>query len=304
VTPGDRKALRPQVRAAACTSDRKGTSHAKKLLLLATAAVLAGVTGATGLAAGSTEVEQFSNTSPANVCGFSGTISAHGTSVFRDTGNSTFFMSGTFFGVSQTGLRISEAIELRWRDVDFRASTFEVRRRLYRDRVAPPKPKYGRRTIKLSPSMARALWPLQGDPNDLVFKSAKRHCVDQSNLMSRVLKPAAVRTGVGEWVKTKNGSRAGTWVGHHIPPHVRNPPLQERLERQASPGVARASLPGLHPGDVRAPSREGSASSSGSVRFTPRVGHTGATKPTEMPLIADVVEQQDPAPVLVVARAV
>ena len=71
----------------------------RKLLLLATTAVLAGVTAATGFAAGSTEVEQFSNTSPANVCGFSGTISAHGTSVFRDTGNGTFFMSGTFFGV-------------------------------------------------------------------------------------------------------------------------------------------------------------------------------------------------------------
>jgi hypothetical protein len=71
----------------------------RKLLPLTIATVLACATAATGLAAGSTEVEQFSDTHSDNVCGFSGTIAAHGTSVFRDTGNGTFFMSGTFFGV-------------------------------------------------------------------------------------------------------------------------------------------------------------------------------------------------------------
>ena len=64
---------------------------------LAIATVLACVTAATGLAAGSTEVEQFSDTFPDNVCGFSGSTAVHGTSVFRDTGNGTFFASGTFF---------------------------------------------------------------------------------------------------------------------------------------------------------------------------------------------------------------
>jgi hypothetical protein len=71
----------------------------RKLLPLAIATVLACVTAATGLAAGSTEVEQFSDTIPDNQCGFSGTTARHGTSVFRDTGNGTFFASGTFFGV-------------------------------------------------------------------------------------------------------------------------------------------------------------------------------------------------------------
>jgi hypothetical protein len=72
----------------------------RKLLPLAIATVLACVTAATGLAAaGSTEVEQFSDTHPDNNCGFSGTTAVHGTSVFRDTGNGTFFASGTFFGV-------------------------------------------------------------------------------------------------------------------------------------------------------------------------------------------------------------
>ena len=70
----------------------------RKLLPLAIATVLACVTAATGLAAGSTEVEALlGHVSPDNNCGFSGTTAVHGTSVFRDTGNGTFFASGTFF---------------------------------------------------------------------------------------------------------------------------------------------------------------------------------------------------------------
>ena len=68
----------------------------RKLLLLAIATVLACVTAATGLAAGSTQVTHFSFTTPSNVCGISGTAVGHGTSVFRDTGNGTYFMSGNF----------------------------------------------------------------------------------------------------------------------------------------------------------------------------------------------------------------
>jgi hypothetical protein len=51
-------------------------------------------------AAGSTQVTQFSFTTPPHdLCGILGTAVVHGTSVFRDTGNGTYFMSGTFFGV-------------------------------------------------------------------------------------------------------------------------------------------------------------------------------------------------------------
>ena len=71
----------------------------RRLLPLAIATVLACVTAATGLAAGSTEVEHVSDTFPDNVCGFSGTTAVHGTSVFRDTGNGTYFKSETFRGV-------------------------------------------------------------------------------------------------------------------------------------------------------------------------------------------------------------
>jgi len=77
-----------------------GKGMRRKLLPLAIAMVLACVAAATGLAAGSTQVTHFSFTTPRHqLCGIWGTAVVHGTSVFRDTGNGTYFMSGTFFGV-------------------------------------------------------------------------------------------------------------------------------------------------------------------------------------------------------------
>src|SRR5436190_9692895 len=82
-------------------SDRNGGKvMGRTLLLLAIATVLACVTAATGLAAGSTQVTHYSFTTPRHqLCGIWGTAVVHGTSVFRDTGNGTYFRSGTFFGV-------------------------------------------------------------------------------------------------------------------------------------------------------------------------------------------------------------
>ena len=71
----------------------------RRLLPPAIAAVLACVTAATALAGGSTAVGHFSDTFPDNVCGFSGTTAVHGTSVFRDTGNGTYFKNLSWFGV-------------------------------------------------------------------------------------------------------------------------------------------------------------------------------------------------------------
>src|SRR3954454_4510377 len=82
-------------------SDRNGGKvMQRKLLPLVVTMVLACVTAATGLAAGSTQVTHYSFTTPRHqLRGIWGTAVVHGTSVFRDTGNGTYFMSGTFFGV-------------------------------------------------------------------------------------------------------------------------------------------------------------------------------------------------------------
>jgi hypothetical protein len=72
----------------------------RKLLPLAIATALACITAATGLAAGSTQVTHFSFTTPRHqLCGIWGTAVVHGTSVFRDTGNGTYFMNTSFSGV-------------------------------------------------------------------------------------------------------------------------------------------------------------------------------------------------------------
>lgn len=123
--------------------------------------------------------------------------------------------------LAQTGLRIGEAIEIRWRDVDFGRKTVSVSRRFYLGRVAAPKSKYGRRTVGLAPSLTQRLWTRQGGAEELVFTSATGERIDQSNLMSRVLKPAAVRAGLGEWVKDfREKPRAESWVGHHTFRHT------------------------------------------------------------------------------------
>ena len=71
-----------------------------RLMALVAVAVLAGAIAASSGAAGATEVDHFTDGPFAdNICGVDGTTTVHGTSVFRDTGNNTFFAAGTFWAV-------------------------------------------------------------------------------------------------------------------------------------------------------------------------------------------------------------
>ena len=76
-----------------------------------------------------------------------------------------------------SGLRIGEAVELRWK-TSTSASAVQVRRRFDGGRVGPPKSRYGRRTLRLTPELARALWRLRGETKagdeELVFTAAGR----------------------------------------------------------------------------------------------------------------------------------
>jgi integrase len=105
--------------------------------------------------------------------------------------------------VAQTGMRVSEAVAIRWSDVDLGNRTVSVRRRWYRKSFAPPKTRHGRRTIPLAPSMAQLLWQrnakLKPKADDLVWPNQMGNIFDPSNLASRVLKPAAKKAGV-PWV--------------------------------------------------------------------------------------------------------
>ena len=98
--------------------------------------------------------------------------------------------------LAQSGLRIREAIALRWGDVDFGRGRVKVQRRLYRGVFAPPKTRYGRRQVRFSKRMARALAARRetlGHPGESepLFASTPGTPLDASNIASDVFKPAA-----------------------------------------------------------------------------------------------------------------
>jgi integrase len=87
--------------------------------------------------------------------------------------------------LAQTGMRIGEAVAVRWSNVDFDRRQLKVERRFYRGGFATPKSKYGRRTIPLSRRLAAELearWLLEDNPEALVFRSAAGTVVDGGNL--------------------------------------------------------------------------------------------------------------------------
>jgi hypothetical protein len=77
-----------------------------------------------------------------------------------------------------------------------------VNRRFYRGQVALPKGRK-RRTVPLSRELAQMLWTMLKDrhaaDDELVWISHAGLRVDQSNVMSRVLKPATRKAGIGDW---------------------------------------------------------------------------------------------------------
>ena len=102
--------------------------------------------------------------------------------------------------VAQTGLRIGEAIAVQWRDVDLDAGLLHIRRRYYRSAYAPPKTRYGRRVLPLTPAMAALLRSrqhlLEPSPAELVWPSRTGRPLNPDSTRARVLKPAASRAAV------------------------------------------------------------------------------------------------------------
>jgi integrase len=134
--------------------------------------------------------------------------------------------------LAHTGLRISEAIELRWRDLDLSlVPVLRVRRQLRDGEAVGPKTAAGRRTIPLAPGMADRLRARQGAPDELVFPTVTGRQINRSNLWRKVLKPAAERAGV-PWISfhtfrhtcasllfaaDKNVKQVQAWLGHADP---------------------------------------------------------------------------------------
>lgn len=145
----------------------------------------------------------------------------------------------TFFRVlAASGIRVSEAIALRWRDLELDGSTphLRVRRAYVKGRFGPPKSRHGRRSVPIDHSLVSELrarrkaaeWP--GD-DDLVFPATNGEPLRQENVRRRALKPAAEEAGV-PWVgfhtfrhtcatrlfaAGRNAVQVQRWLGHHSP---------------------------------------------------------------------------------------
>jgi integrase len=103
-----------------------------------------------------------------------------------------------------TGLRRSEFLALKWRDIDFGDSQINVRHSIYMNVVGNCKTEASRKPVPMDPILASELRTWQqdsryGQPNDWIFASPHtqgRHPYWPDSLLSHVIRPAAKRAGI------------------------------------------------------------------------------------------------------------
>jgi len=102
--------------------------------------------------------------------------------------------------LATTGLRISEAIALRWMDLELGSQPhLNVRRSIVKGVIGSPKSRFGWRQIPLGVDLAKSLCALRPDSAReelLVFSTARGTPINPGNLRSRVLAPAVRRAGL------------------------------------------------------------------------------------------------------------
>jgi integrase len=103
-----------------------------------------------------------------------------------------------------TGLRIGEATELRWGDVDLSRGVLHVRRARYRGVVGPPKSRFGIRSVPPTPDLRTALVEHKlgshhSQDDATVFGSLAGYPLDPHNIRQRATRPAAIAAAL-PWV--------------------------------------------------------------------------------------------------------
>lgn len=94
-----------------------------------------------------------------------------------------------------SGLRISEAIALRWSDLDLHDCTITVRRKYYRGDLGEPKTPAAKRTRWIG-GLAPQLGQLRTDDQDGFIFGEGDHPIDEKNLLRRRLRPVLRRLGL------------------------------------------------------------------------------------------------------------
>lgn len=137
-----------------------------------------------------------------------------------------------------TGLRISEALALRWRDLKLTADqpVVQVRRRYRAGEMAAPKTQAARRDVPLDRALVEQLRERKraaerSNPTDLVFADADGQPLDSARIIYRAVKVPGNAAGV-PWVgfhvlrhtcasrlfaAGRNVKQVQEWLGHHSP---------------------------------------------------------------------------------------
>lgn len=135
--------------------------------------------------------------------------------------------------LAHTGLRISELLGLDWEDLQFgERPRLTVRRQCYRGTLkSHPKTDAGRRSIPLSPGMARALWAARPPKATGPMFATRTGTRLQDRNLRRVLDRASEKAGV-PWIgfhtfrhtcasllldSGKNIRQVAAWLGHEDP---------------------------------------------------------------------------------------
>ncbi len=124
--------------------------------------------------------------------------------------------------IARTGLRISEALGLRWQDVDRQEGVIRIRQAVVGGKVGKPKTKRSRRSIPVGEDLmrdllARRLAAKHSGDDDLVFGTRSSKPVDVSSCYDWLI-PAAEAAGV-PWARfhaLRHGA-ATAWFAAGIP---------------------------------------------------------------------------------------
>jgi integrase len=127
--------------------------------------------------------------------------------------------------LTQTGLRISEAIGLRWEHLDLGdAPKVKVREQLYEGQRKKLKSRAGKRDLPLSPGLAARLLAHRRDtyngPESPVFASKVGTELLPANVYRRVLAPAAISVGMKVEVDVDGKARDRSTVSFHTFRHT------------------------------------------------------------------------------------
>jgi len=90
--------------------------------------------------------------------------------------------------LARTGLRIGEAIALKWKDIDFENKTITISRSIVRRRIGTPK-NGQTRTIDMTPQLCKVLFSLTKKSEWIFPSKTLEKPIDGDNFRKRVFKP-------------------------------------------------------------------------------------------------------------------